>query len=79
MRRCIWLEKVEEHGAYDGRKLDDMGTALYKAAAAGWVEIVDALMKYGANREFWDRTGRSVVDVARENGREDVLRRFDEQ
>ncbi|KAL9029297.1 MAG: hypothetical protein Q9196_002454 [Gyalolechia fulgens] len=78
-REELDLEEVEEYGGYDERKLNDMGTALYKAAAAGWVEIVDILLKRGANREFRDRTGRSVVDVARENGRDDVLRRLDEE
>ncbi|KAL8762798.1 MAG: hypothetical protein Q9184_001280 [Pyrenodesmia sp. 2 TL-2023] len=78
-REEVDLEEVEEYGAYDGRKLDDMGTALYKAAAAGCVEIVDVLIKRGANREFRDRTGRSVVDVARENGWEEVLRRLEKQ
>ncbi|KAI4184535.1 MAG: hypothetical protein LQ346_006096 [Caloplaca aetnensis] len=72
------LEEVEEYGTYDGRKLDDMGTALYKAAAGGWVDIVDVLLRRGANREYRDRRGRSVVDVARENGREDVLKILNE-
>ncbi|KAL8931054.1 MAG: hypothetical protein Q9208_000156 [Pyrenodesmia sp. 3 TL-2023] len=72
-------EEVGEYGASDGRKLDDMGTALYKSAAAGRVEIVDVLMKRGANREFRDRKGSSVADIAKENGREDVLKRLDEQ
>ncbi|KAL8717312.1 MAG: hypothetical protein Q9225_005429 [Loekoesia sp. 1 TL-2023] len=67
------LEEVEEYGAYDERKLDDMGTALYKAAAGGWVEIVDILLRKGADREFRDCKGRSVTDVARENGCESVL------
>ncbi len=55
-----------------------MGTALYKASAAGKVDIVDILLRRGANKEYRDRTGRSVVDIARENGREDVLKILNE-
>ncbi|KAL8824371.1 MAG: hypothetical protein Q9170_008183, partial [Blastenia crenularia] len=69
------LEEVEEYGTYDGRKLDDMGTALYKVAAVGCVEIVDILLQKGASREFRDRMGRRPADVAREKGLDDVLRR----
>ena len=41
------MEEVEEYGAYDGRKADAMGTALYKAAAGGYLEIVNALLNRG--------------------------------
>ncbi|KAL8797314.1 MAG: hypothetical protein Q9195_000468 [Heterodermia aff. obscurata] len=72
------LKEVEEYGTYDERKRDDMGTALYKAAAGGWLHIVDILRKEGADKGFKDRKGRSVMDVARENGREDVIKRLEE-
>ena len=62
------LEEVEEYGSYDDRKLDDQGTALYKAAAEGHSEIVDVLLGKGADASFRDRKGRSVADVAGERG-----------
>ena len=60
------LYEVEEYGGYDPRKVNDMGTALYKAAAKGHLEIVDALLRCGADVRFKDRKGRSVKDVAGE-------------
>ena len=71
------IEEVVEYGGYDERKLDDQGTALYCAARGGWLEIVDVLLKAGADREFKDRKGRRPVDVARANGREVVVRRLE--
>ncbi|KAL9046078.1 MAG: hypothetical protein Q9214_000996 [Letrouitia sp. 1 TL-2023] len=70
------LEEVEEYGEYDSRKLDDQGTALYKAAANGHLQVVDFLLEKGADSLFKDRTGRSVLDIAVENGHEDVARRI---
>lgn len=64
----IDLEEVGEYGAYDPRKLDDQGTALYKAAAHGHHDIVDILLKAGADTRYKDRKGRSVADIAEENG-----------
>jgi len=70
------LEEVEEYGDWDERKLDDMGTALYKAAAGGRGDIVDVLLEKGADVRFRDRTGRSVADVAKENGHADIVKRL---
>ncbi len=70
------LEEVEEYGAADPRKEDDMGTALYKAAAGGHAEIVDTLLGRGADERFKDKKGRSVADVAEENGHGDIARRL---
>ena len=70
------LEEVEDYGAYDGRKLDDQGTALYKAAAEGHLEIIDVLLSQGANGRFRDRKGRSVADVAEARGHQDIMRRL---
>ena len=47
------LEEVEDYGSYDYRKLDDQGTALYKAAAEGHPEIVDILLEQGGKFETW--------------------------
>lgn len=68
------LEEVEEYGDWDGRKQDDMGTALYKAAAEGHVQIVEFLLKKGADPGFKDRKGRSVGDVARGRGHGEIVR-----
>ena len=70
------LEKVEEYGEYDSRKLDDQGTALYKAAANGHLDVVSFLLEKGADPKFRDRKGRTVLDIAVENGHEDVARRI---
>ena len=58
--------ELEEYGSYDHRKLDNQGTALYKAAVEGHSEIVDGLLEKGADPKFKDRKDRSVADVAEE-------------
>ncbi|KAI4158944.1 MAG: hypothetical protein LQ342_006977 [Letrouitia transgressa] len=70
------LEEVEEYGEYSSRKLDDQGTALYKATANGHLQIVEFLLEKGADSKFKDRRGRSVLDIAVENGHEDIARRI---
>ena len=64
------LEEVDEYGTYDERKLDDQGTALYKAASGGHLAVVDILLQNGAHRGFRDRKGRSAIDVAGEKGQQ---------
>ncbi|KAM0805125.1 ankyrin repeat-containing domain protein, partial [Usnea florida] len=71
------LDEVEEYGSYDHRKLDDQGTALYKAAVEGHSEIVEILLGKGADPRFRDAKGRSVADVAREKGHGDVARKVE--
>ena len=71
------LEEVEEYGSYDERKLDDQGTALYKAAAEGHSEIVDVLLEKGADSRFRDRKGRSVAEVAEEKGHASIARKVE--
>ena len=71
------LEEVEEYGSYDDRKLDDQGTALYKAAAEGHSEIVDVLLGKGADAMFRDRKGRSVAEVAEEKGYGSIARKVE--
>ena len=68
------MEEVEEYGGYHHRKVDDQGTALYKAAVEGHAEIVDVLLAKGADPRFRDAKGRSVADGARERGHGDVAR-----
>ncbi|KAI4210758.1 MAG: hypothetical protein LQ351_006434 [Letrouitia transgressa] len=70
------LEEVEEYGEYDHRKLDDQGTALYKAAAKGHLHIVEFLLEKGADSKFKDRKGQGVLDIAVENGHEDIEKRI---
>ena len=71
------LEEVEEYGSYDHRKTDDQGTALYKAAVEGHLEIVEILLGKGADPSFRDAKGRSVSDVAREKGHGDITRKIE--
>ena len=70
------LEEETEEGLMDPRVRDDDGTALYKAAAGGHAEVVDVLIRKGANIGFKDRSGRSVVDIARANGHQDLAVRL---
>lgn len=62
------LEEETEEGMMDRRRRNDDGMALYKATAGGHVEIVDILIRKGANIGFKDPSGRSVIDIARANG-----------
>lgn len=71
------LEEAGEYGSYDERKLDDQGTALYKAAAEGHSEIVDLLLEKGADPMFRDRKGRSVAEVAAEKGHGGIARKVE--
>ncbi|KAL8753799.1 MAG: hypothetical protein Q9199_004798 [Rusavskia elegans] len=70
------LEEETEEGLRDPRVRDDDGTALYKAAAGGHAEIVDVLIRKATNIGFKDPSGRSVVDIARANGHEDLAIRL---
>ncbi|KAI4265512.1 MAG: hypothetical protein L6R38_009368 [Xanthoria sp. 2 TBL-2021] len=70
------LEEETEEGLMDPRVRDDDGTAFYKAAAGGHAEIVDVLIRKGANIGFKDPSGRSVIDIARANGHEDLAIRL---
>lgn len=70
------LEEVQEYGVEDSRKLNDQGTALYKSAAQGHLKVVDFLLEKGADPKFRDRKGRSVMDIAIENGHEDIAKRI---
>ena len=70
------FEEVQGYGEEDSRKLNDQGTALYKGAAQGHLKVVDLLLEKGADPEFRDRKGRSVMDIAIENGHEDIAKRI---
>ncbi|KAI4209511.1 MAG: hypothetical protein L6R36_009533, partial [Xanthoria steineri] len=70
------LEEETEEGLMDPRVRDDDGTALYKAAAGGHGEVVDVLIRKGANIGFKDPSGRSVVDIARANGHQNLAVRL---
>ncbi len=72
------MRGMEAKGFVRYRRVHDVNMALYNAAAGGWVDIVDVLLRRGGKREYRDRTGRSVVDIARENGRENVLKILNE-
>ena len=70
------LEEVIEYRDYNSRKLNHQGTALYKAAAKGCRDIVDFLLRKGADTGFRDRKGRSVADVAEERGHRDIAKKL---
>lgn len=70
------LEEIEEWGCYDHRKLDDQGPALYKAAANGYLAIVELLLEKGADPTHGDRMGRSPADIAEKNEHWDIARKL---
>ena len=70
------LEEIEGWGGYDDRKLDDQGPALYKAAASGYLVIVEVLLEKGADPTHGDRAGRSPADIAEKNEHGDIARRL---
>ena len=63
------LKEVEEYGIWDSGKSDDMGTALYKGAVAGMVELVSSLIAKRVNPHFEDRL-KSCQGAYKENKHE---------
>ena len=53
-------------------------SALMCASAAGALEVVDYLLKQGANTEKQDSKGRGVLDLAMMNGHPQVAAVFEE-
>ncbi|KAL8965327.1 MAG: hypothetical protein Q9183_003910 [Haloplaca sp. 2 TL-2023] len=53
-------------------------TALYRAAAEGHAQIVDILVRKGANIGFKDAAGVSVIDIARRNGYRNLAVRLEQ-
>lgn len=51
-------------------------TALYSAAAKGYSEIVDLLLEKGSDPRFKDRKGRSVAEIAQEEGYGGIARQM---
>ncbi|KAL8986892.1 MAG: hypothetical protein Q9177_003854 [Variospora cf. flavescens] len=74
----VVLEEETEEGLVDRRMRNDDGTALYKAAAGGHAEIVDILIRKGANIGFEDPSGRSVIKIARNNGHQALASRLEQ-
>lgn len=70
------LEEVEEWGGYDDRKLVDQGPALYKAAAKGYLAIVELLLEKGADPTHGDRVGGYPADIAEKNGHGEIARKL---
>lgn len=52
-------------------------TALMCASAAGSADVVDYLLRNGANSEQTDCSGRSALDLARKNNHFHVLELFE--
>ncbi|KAI4137605.1 MAG: hypothetical protein LQ341_005077 [Variospora aurantia] len=74
----VVLEEETEEGLVDRRMRNDDGTALYKAAAGGHAEIVDILIRKGANIGFEDPLGRSVIKIARNSGHQALASRLEQ-
>lgn len=55
------------NGEIDNRNIDGV-TALHRAAALGYIEIVRILLAVGARADLPDQTGRTAVDYAMESG-----------
>ncbi|KAL8652122.1 MAG: hypothetical protein Q9210_002873 [Variospora velana] len=74
----VVLEEETAEGLMDRRRRKDDGTALYKAAAGGHAEIVDILIRKRANIGFEDPSGRSVIEIARNNGHHALASRLEQ-
>ena len=70
------MEEIEEWGGYDDRKLDDQGPALYKAAANGYLAIVELLLAKGADPTHSDKMRRSPANIAEKNEHWDIARKL---
>ncbi|KAL8847239.1 MAG: hypothetical protein Q9221_007726 [Calogaya cf. arnoldii] len=73
----VELEETDYLSDFTGAQYEEC-TALYKAAAEGHDEIVDILVRKGADIGFKDSTGRSVVDIAWTNGHRDLAVRLEQ-
>ncbi len=65
-----------------GSGLEETGsgmTALAYAARGGHAEIVRMLLAHGADAQLRNKAGQSPLDMARENGYEDITRLLDNQ
>ena len=75
----IDLETVADYlSAYRRPNMDDLGTALYRAAARGHAEIADILVRKGADMSFKNWRGRSVAYIARTNGHLNLAERLEQ-
>ncbi|KAL8798267.1 MAG: hypothetical protein Q9182_006813 [Xanthomendoza sp. 2 TL-2023] len=73
----VELEETDDIGDYENPRYPET-TALYRAAAEGHAEIVDILVRKGADCGFKDADGPSVVETARANGHQDLAMRLEQ-
>lgn len=66
-KNVIELLVSSSNGEIDNRNIDGV-TALHRAAALGYIEIVRILLAGGARADLPDQTGRTAVDYALESG-----------
>ena len=59
--------------AYMTWTLFGLGTALHYAAKGGYADRVELLLKRGAKVDVMDSNGETPLEVARRNGRDDVI------
>ncbi|KAH9077613.1 hypothetical protein EDB83DRAFT_2344840 [Lactarius deliciosus] len=59
---------AELEDALSTRRRGNLGSALHAAAAGGHLEVVEVLLKVGANPREWDRQYRTPEQVALANG-----------
>jgi ankyrin repeat protein len=63
---------LEKGASADARRSFDKQTGLMLAAYIGSEELVDTLLKAGANADLTDKKGRRAMDIARERGHQEV-------
>ncbi|KAL8976191.1 MAG: hypothetical protein Q9205_007755 [Flavoplaca limonia] len=73
----VELEEADYISDFTGTQYPEV-TALYKAAAEGHSAIVDILVRNGANIDFKDASGRSVIEIARANGHKNLVIRLEQ-
>jgi uncharacterized protein len=67
-------EALLNHGAeIDARDRDQQSTPLQRAASWGRRDVVELLLKRGANPALKDKNGKTAFDLASANGQSDVL------
>jgi uncharacterized protein len=66
-------ETLLDHGAdVNARDSESGETPLHRAASWGRVEVVELLLARGADPSIKDKKGRTALDLAVENGQQDV-------
>jgi ankyrin repeat protein len=67
------IELLLAHGADVNARDEDGRTAIFRLAEDGCGDLIQLLLSHGAKKEVRDKDGMAPWDVARVNGREDVI------